>query len=88
MADQAVVIPALPPEGDPHRLPKSRALEALDEYFRRRRKRIYLSAELRVGGGPPPCSISISRSMRGSCASSAVRLPCSMPNSSLRNSRA
>jgi Uma2 family endonuclease len=39
---------AQPPEGDPHRLPKSRALEALSEYYRQRRRRIYLSSELPV----------------------------------------
>jgi len=39
---------ALPPEGDPHRLPKSRALEALGEFYRRLRRRVYLSAELPV----------------------------------------
>lgn len=37
---------AEPPEGDPHRIPKTRALEALDEYYRRIRRRVYLSAEL------------------------------------------
>jgi hypothetical protein len=37
-----------PPEGDQLRLPKNRALEALGEYFRRIRRRIYLSAELPV----------------------------------------
>jgi Uma2 family endonuclease len=39
---------AQPPEGDSHRLPKSRALEALSEYYRQRRRRIYLSSELPV----------------------------------------
>lgn len=39
---------AQPPEGDPHRLPKSRSLEALGEYYRRLRRRIYLSSELPV----------------------------------------
>jgi len=39
---------AEPPEGDAHRVPKTRALEALGEYFRRIRRRIYLSAELPV----------------------------------------
>jgi Uma2 family endonuclease len=39
---------ALPPEGDPHRIPKSRALEALGEFYRRVRRRVYLSAELPV----------------------------------------
>ncbi|HVY48903.1 MAG TPA: Uma2 family endonuclease [Minicystis sp.] len=39
---------ALPPEGDPHRIPKERALEALREYFRRLRRRVYLSSELPV----------------------------------------
>ncbi len=38
----------LPPEGDPHRLPKNQALEALSEFFRRVRRRVYLSAELPV----------------------------------------
>ncbi len=39
---------ALPPEGDAHRLPKKRALEALDEFFRRRGMRVYLGSELPV----------------------------------------
>jgi Uma2 family endonuclease len=37
-----------PPEGDAHRLPKERALEALREWFRKKRRGIYLSAELPV----------------------------------------
>ncbi|MBX3210152.1 MAG: Uma2 family endonuclease [Labilithrix sp.] len=37
-----------PPEGDPHRKQKSKALESLDEYFHRIRRRIYLSSELPV----------------------------------------
>lgn len=37
-----------PPEGDLHRIPKERALEALREHFRRLRRRIYLSSELPV----------------------------------------
>jgi Uma2 family endonuclease len=37
-----------PPEGDPHRIPKERALESLREYFRRLRRRVYLSSELPV----------------------------------------
>jgi len=37
-----------PPEGDPHRVPKQRALEALDAYFRRKGRRVYLSNELPV----------------------------------------
>jgi Uma2 family endonuclease len=39
---------ALPPEGDAHRLPKSRALEALGEFYRRVQRSVYLSAELPV----------------------------------------
>jgi Uma2 family endonuclease len=39
---------AMPPEGDLHRVPKSRALEALGEYYRRLRRSVYLSAELPV----------------------------------------
>jgi Uma2 family endonuclease len=39
---------AEPPEGDAHRLGKSRALEALGEYYRTLRRRVYLSAELPV----------------------------------------
>lgn len=38
----------LPPEGDPHRIPKERALETLSEFYRSRHRRIYLSAELPV----------------------------------------
>ncbi len=37
-----------PPEGDAHRLPKSRSLEALSEYYRRIRRRVYLSTELPI----------------------------------------
>lgn len=37
---------ALLPEGDTHRMPKKRALEALDEFFRRRGVRVYLGSEL------------------------------------------
>lgn len=36
------------PEGDEHREPKERALEALREYYRRQGRRVYLSAELPV----------------------------------------
>jgi Uma2 family endonuclease len=39
---------ASPPEGDPHRLPKTRALEALGEYFRRIGRGVYLGSELPV----------------------------------------
>jgi Uma2 family endonuclease len=39
---------AEPPEGDRHRIPKERAVEALGEHFRRIRRRIYLSSELPV----------------------------------------
>jgi Uma2 family endonuclease len=37
-----------PPEGDPHRLPKQRALGALQAYFERTGRRVYLSSELAV----------------------------------------
>ena len=37
-----------PPEGDAHRVPKERALEALREWFRKKRRGIYLSAELPI----------------------------------------
>lgn len=36
------------PEGDEHRVPKERARQALDEHFRRIKKRVYVSAELPV----------------------------------------
>jgi Uma2 family endonuclease len=36
------------PEGDRHRIPKTRALQALEEYYRRIRRKIYLSSELPV----------------------------------------
>lgn len=36
------------PEGDRHRVPKERAVQALGEFFRRAGRRIYLSAELPV----------------------------------------
>jgi Uma2 family endonuclease len=39
---------ASPPEGDPHWDEKRHVREALDEYFRRIRRRIYLSCELPV----------------------------------------
>jgi len=39
---------ALPPEGDGHRVPKKRAFEALDEFFRRRGRQVYLSSELPI----------------------------------------
>ncbi|HYP97421.1 MAG TPA: Uma2 family endonuclease [Polyangiaceae bacterium] len=35
-----------PPEGDPHRVPKERARNALDEFFRTIGRRIYVSSEL------------------------------------------
>ena len=55
-----VVVAALPseipregaPEGDTHRIPKERALEALREFFRRRKRRVYLSSELPVRSLP------------------------------------
>jgi Uma2 family endonuclease len=37
-----------PPEGDPHRIPKERGLEALEAFFRRTGRRVYLSSELPV----------------------------------------
>ncbi|HET9929779.1 MAG TPA: Uma2 family endonuclease [Polyangiaceae bacterium] len=37
-----------PPEGDPHRIPKQRGIEALDAFFRRAGRRVYLSSELPV----------------------------------------
>jgi hypothetical protein len=37
-----------PPEGDPHRVPKQRGLEALDAFFRRAGRKVYLSSELPV----------------------------------------
>jgi Uma2 family endonuclease len=37
-----------PPEGDAHRTAKTAALEALDDFFRRAGRRIYLSSELLV----------------------------------------
>jgi Uma2 family endonuclease len=54
--ERAEVLASLPsefplkavPEGDPHRIPKTKALEALEEYYRRIRKKIYLSSELPV----------------------------------------
>ncbi|HVH43642.1 MAG TPA: Uma2 family endonuclease [Labilithrix sp.] len=39
---------ASPPEGDRHRVPKQRVLDALGEFFRRIQRRIYLSSELPV----------------------------------------
>jgi Uma2 family endonuclease len=39
---------ASPPEGDIHRIPKERALESLREYYRRLKRRVYLSSELPV----------------------------------------
>ncbi|MDX2053271.1 MAG: Uma2 family endonuclease [Polyangiaceae bacterium] len=37
-----------PPEGDVHRVPKHQALDALDAYFRKAGRRVYLSSELPV----------------------------------------
>ncbi len=37
-----------PPEGDPHRISKTRAFEMLEQYYRSIRRSIYLSAELPV----------------------------------------
>lgn len=37
-----------PPEGDGHRMPKEKAMGALDAFFRRIGRRVYLSAELPV----------------------------------------
>ena len=39
---------AEPPEGDPHRIPKEKALGTLSEFFRSRQRRVYLSAELPI----------------------------------------
>lgn len=39
---------ATPPEGDAHRIPKKRALEALDEFFRRAGRSVYLGSELPI----------------------------------------
>jgi len=39
---------ATPPEGDPHRRTKERAVQALGEHFRRIQRRVYLSSELPV----------------------------------------
>ncbi len=37
---------AHPPEGDPHRVPKARAMETLDAYFRRKGRSVYIGSEL------------------------------------------
>lgn len=37
-----------PPEGDAHRVPKQRALDALETFFKRAGRRVYLSSELPV----------------------------------------
>jgi Uma2 family endonuclease len=37
-----------PPEGDLHRVPKQRGLDALDAFFKRMGRRVYLSSELPV----------------------------------------
>jgi hypothetical protein len=55
-AERAKVLAALPsdiplaspPEGDPHRIPKVRAFEALEEHFRRIGRGVYLGSELPV----------------------------------------
>lgn len=39
---------AAPPEGDRHRIPKERAFSALDEYFRRIKRSVYLGSELPI----------------------------------------
>lgn len=56
LAEQQRVVDHLPsefplvtaPEGDLHRISKERAFQALDEYFRRIRRKIYLSSELPI----------------------------------------
>jgi Uma2 family endonuclease len=56
VAERRAVVDALPsdvesvapPEGDPHRIPKQRALEALEAFFRRKGRNVYLSSELPV----------------------------------------
>jgi Uma2 family endonuclease len=42
------VLRAAPPEGDPHSRPKAQAREALEEFFRRRGRSVYLASELPV----------------------------------------
>jgi len=37
-----------PPEGDPHRIPKTKAEQSLRHYFERRKRSVYLSSELPV----------------------------------------
>jgi Uma2 family endonuclease len=39
---------AVPPEGDGHRIPKTRAIEALGEFYRRIGRLVYLSSELPI----------------------------------------
>ena len=39
---------AAPPEGDPHSIPKNRAREALDDWFSRRGRSVYIASELPV----------------------------------------
>jgi Uma2 family endonuclease len=48
MLPTEVPLDLLPNEGDPHRKAKRGVLEALDEYFRRAKRKIYVSSELGV----------------------------------------
>jgi len=48
MLPARVPLELMPPEGDSHRKAKEGALRALDDFFRRAGRRIYLSSELAV----------------------------------------
>ncbi|WP_437943277.1 Uma2 family endonuclease [Sorangium sp. So ce281] len=48
MLPAEVPLELMPPEGDPHRKAKRDALDALDGFFRRTARKIYLSSELAV----------------------------------------
>jgi Uma2 family endonuclease len=48
MLPAEVPIELMPPEGDPHRIAKTRATDTLDAYFRRIKRKIYISSELAV----------------------------------------
>lgn len=48
MLPAEVPIELEPPEGDPHRIAKTRTTDTLDAYFRRIRRKIYVSSELAV----------------------------------------
>jgi hypothetical protein len=71
------------PEGDEHRNPEEKALEALREYYRRLGRNVYLSAELPVYYPAERCSTSIR--IPGSAGSSSTKARGSTSHSRSRS---